>query len=75
MGFPSDLDVKNLPANAGDVGLILESGRSPGEVNDDLLQYSCQWSEEPGRLQLMGLQRIRHDRESNTLTFSIGYIL
>ena len=26
MGFPSDLDVKNLPANAGDVGLILESG-------------------------------------------------
>ena len=53
--------VKNLPANAGDVGLILESGRSPGEVNDDPLKYSCQWSEEPGRLQLMGLQRIRHD--------------
>ena len=36
--------VKNLPANAGDIrdaGLILGSGRSPGEGNSNLLQYSC----------------------------------
>ena len=33
--------LKNLPANAGDVGLILEWGRSPGEGNDNPLQYSC----------------------------------
>ena len=33
--------VKNLPANAGDVGLILGSGRSPGEGNGSLLQDSC----------------------------------
>ena len=33
--------VKNLPANAGDVGLIPESGRSPGEGNGNPLQYSC----------------------------------
>ena len=33
--------VKNLPANAGDVGLIVGSGRSPGEGNDNPLQYSC----------------------------------
>ena len=35
--------VKNLPANAGDkrnTGSIPESGRSPGEGNDNLLQYS-----------------------------------
>ena len=35
--------VKNLPANAGDLGdtgLIPESGRSPGEGNGTLLQYS-----------------------------------
>ena len=31
--------VKNLPANAGDVGLIPGSGRSPGEGNDNPLQY------------------------------------
>ena len=33
--------VKSLPANAGDVGLIPESGRSPGEENSNPLQYSC----------------------------------
>ena len=38
------LVVKNLPANAGDirgVDLIPGSGRSPGEVNGNPLQYSC----------------------------------
>ena len=34
--------VKNLPANAGDVGLIPGLGRSPGEANGNPLQYSCQ---------------------------------
>ena len=33
--------VKNLPANAGDVGSIPESERSPGEENGNPLQYSC----------------------------------
>ena len=36
--------VKNLPANAGDmgdVGSILGLGRSPGGRNDNSLQYSC----------------------------------
>ena len=32
--------VKNLPANAGDPGLIPGLGRS-GEENGSLLQYSC----------------------------------
>ena len=32
---------KNLPANAGDTGLIPGSGRSPGEGNVNSLQYSC----------------------------------
>ena len=41
MGFPSDSVVKNPPANAGDVGLLLESGRPPGEGNGNPLQYSC----------------------------------
>ena len=33
--------VKNPPANSGDLGLIPESGRSPGGGNGNLLQYSC----------------------------------
>ena len=31
----------NPPANAGEVGSIPVSGRSPGEGNDHPLQYSC----------------------------------
>ena len=41
MGFPGGSVVRNLPANAGDVGLIPGLGRSPGEGNGNLLQYSC----------------------------------
>ena len=41
MGFPGGSVVKNLPANAGDTGLIPGSGRSPGEGNGNPLQYSC----------------------------------
>ena len=33
--------VKNLPANAGDIGLIPGLGRYPGGGNGNPLQYSC----------------------------------
>ena len=33
--------VKNQPASAGNVSLIPELGRSPGERNGNPLQYSC----------------------------------
>ena len=33
--------VKNLPANAGDVGSIPELGQSPGEGNGNPFQNSC----------------------------------
>ena len=33
--------VNNLPANAGDMGSISGSGRSPGVENGNALQYSC----------------------------------
>ena len=35
------LVVKNPPANAGDMGWIPGSGRSPGRGHDNPLQYSC----------------------------------
>ena len=38
--FPGGSVVKNPPTNAGDVGLIPELGRCPGEGNDNPLQYS-----------------------------------
>ena len=41
MGFPGGTTVKNPPANAGDMGLIPGSGRSPGGGNGTPLQYPC----------------------------------
>ena len=61
------LVVKNPPANAGDlrdVGLIPGWGRSPGEgkaTHSSILACRIPWKEEPGGLQSMGSQRVRHD--------------
>ena len=41
MGFPGGSVVKNLSANAGDAGSVLESGKYPCEGNGNPLQYSC----------------------------------
>ena len=66
-GFPGGSVVKNPPANAEDtrdVGSIPGSGRASGAGNGNPLQYSCLeifMDKEPGRLQSMGLQRVRHD--------------
>ena len=39
--FPGGSEVKASAWNAGDPGFIPGSGRSPGERNDNPLQYSC----------------------------------
>ena len=39
--YPGGSVVKNLPADAGNAGLTPGSGRSPGEVNGNPLQYFC----------------------------------
>ena len=41
VGFPGGSEVENLPANAGDTGSVPGSGRSAGEGNGNLIQYSC----------------------------------
>ena len=41
LGFPGALVVKNLLANAGDMGSIPGSGRSAGVGNGDSPPYSC----------------------------------
>ena len=40
-GFPGGSVVRNLPANAGDLGSIPWLERSPGEGHSNPLQYSC----------------------------------
>ena len=41
MGFPGDSDSKESACNAGDLGSIPSSGRSPGGGNGNPLQCSC----------------------------------
>ena len=65
--FQMTLVVKNPPASAGDIrdmGRIPGLGRSPGEGQGNvshILAWRIPQTEEPGKLQSMGLQRVRHD--------------
>ena len=60
--FPRSSVSKESSSNAGDPGLIPGLERFPGEGNGNPLQYSSilawriPWTEEPGRLQSIGLQ-------------------
>ena len=56
--------VENPPASAGNAGLILGLGKTPGEGNGNPLQYSC--LENPMArgswwATVYGLQRVGHD--------------
>ena len=60
--------VKNPPANAGDIGdsgSITGSGRSPGEeilaTHSSILAWRIPWTENPGKLQFIGLQKVRYN--------------
>ena len=81
MDLPGDPVVKNLPANAGDAGLIPGLWRSPREGNGNPLQYSRlgnPWTEEPGGLYSMGLQRVGHEWTTNQqqqTSYVMDYIL
>ena len=58
-GFPGGLVVKNLPANAGDVGSIPGSGRPPEKemaTHSSILAWEISWTGETGRLQSMRSQ-------------------
>ena len=53
--------VKNLPAVQETHDLIPGPGRSPGKGNDNPFQFLAwriPWTEEPGRLQSLGAQRV-----------------
>ena len=62
LGFPSGSAVKNLPANAEDLGsipgILLEKEMAP---HSSILACRIPWTEEPGRLQSMGSQRVGHN--------------
>ena len=66
-GFPGGTVVKNPPASAGDAR---DAVRSLGQEDPleketaahcSILAWGISWTEEPGGLQSMGSQRVRHD--------------
>ena len=53
--------VRNPPANSGDTG---DAGLIPGSgisTHSSSLAWEIPWTEEPGGLQFMGLQRVGQD--------------
>ena len=69
-GLPSRLSSKErtcqrlpAPASAGDMGLIPVSGRSleEGNGNSSRLAWEIPWTAEPGGLQSIGSQSVRHN--------------
>ena len=65
LDFPGGSDGKESACNAGDLGLIPGSGRSPGEGNGNPLHYSCLENSmergDFGRPYSTGSQRVRYD--------------
>ena len=69
MGFRGGSDGKESAFNAADLASILgwedplENGMT---THSSILAWRNPWTEEPGRLQSMGSQRVRHSRETFT---------
>ena len=61
------LEVKNLPANAGDVRdeSLIPGSEDPLEkemaIHSGILAWRIPWMDKPDRLQSMGSQRVGHD--------------
>ena len=66
-GFPSSSVGKESACNAGDQVQSLGRADPLKEMAtcSSTLAWKIPWTEKPGRLQSMGLQRVRHDCVSN----------
>ena len=56
--------IKNPLVNAGDVGLIpgwKDALEKEMAIYSSTIAWKIPWTEEPGKLQSMGLQRVRRD--------------
>ena len=64
-GFSGGSAIKNLLVNAGEMDSIPGSGRSLGggkwQPYSSILAWEIPWTEESGRLQYIGLQKVRYN--------------
>ena len=75
MGFHGRSDGKEFACSAGDPGSIPGLARSLEKemaTHSSILAWRFPWTEEPGRLQAIALQRAGHDWATNTFTFSLS---
>ena len=80
LGFQVALVVKNLPANSGD---IRDTGLIPGSedplekemaTHSSIFAWRIPLTEEPGRPQSIGSQRVGYDRRDLTHTYTNAYL-
>ena len=74
-GFSGGSDSIKSSFNAGHLGLIPGTRRSPGEGNCNLRQYFClenSWAEEPGRATVHGVTKSQTQWSANTHTNGSG---
>ena len=69
MGFPGGSEGKESACNAGNLGSIAGSGRSPEEGNGNPLQYSCLENSMDWEAWQVKVQRVGYDWVTNTFTF------
>ena len=82
VGFPGGSVVKNLPANAGDLGSIPGSGRSPGEGNGNPVQVVLPGKSHGQRSLAATVHRIAKEldvtyqlkNKTSQLTFHVAFI-
>ena len=62
-GFPGGPAIKNLQGarDAGSIRGWEDPQEKEMEIRSTILAWEIPWIEEPGGLQSMGLQRVRHD--------------
>ena len=66
-GFPDDSVVRKFPAKTGDKGNLSSIPRLEDPLEEgmathfSIFAWKISWTEEAGRLQFLGSQRVRHD--------------
>ena len=77
-GFPSDSCGKESACNAGDLGSFPgweDTLEKEMATHSNILAQSIPWTEEPGRLQSIGSQRIGHHLATNTCSNNVQGLL
>ena len=72
--FPGSSVINNPPVNAGDLNLIL-SPKKEMATHTNILAWKIPWAEDPGGLQSMESQRVRHNLVTKQIYSEMSYCL